>query len=54
MQLTREQYEILMMGLNLVRLKIRDANPQKSIFSLNISLALAEPVTGYLKVASYT
>ena len=29
MQLTREQYEMLMMGLNPVRPKIRDVNPQK-------------------------
>ena len=29
MQLTREQYEMLMMGLNTVRPKIRDVNPQK-------------------------
>ena len=27
MQLTREQYEMLMMGLNPVRSKIRDVNP---------------------------
>ena len=29
MQLTREQYEMLMMGLNSVRPKIREVNPQK-------------------------
>ena len=29
MQLTREQYEMLMMGLNPLRPKIRDVNPQK-------------------------
>ena len=29
MQLTREQYEMLMMGLNPVRPKIREVNPQK-------------------------
>ena len=29
MQLTHEQYEMLMMGLNPVRPKIREVNPQK-------------------------